>query len=188
MSSIGRHAVRTAALVACLAGADISHAACELHFAAPHLDLGTIVAGKGTRSETGEYRQVGAPRPAVLLITCDADRSALRLRVLNVETRQADLKLLRWDFAQPSGALRLRVVRALANEIPVELAVDGKAPVAAVDIDRNASVLSFDLAPVRSRARRFALEMQVTGFVADAFVPNGATTFSANPSIELLDP
>lgn len=186
--SIVRIHLRAAVLALCLPWAGMSHAGCELHFSSPQLDLGTIVAGKAAKADAGSYRQFGSPRSVMLLVACDADRSALRLRVLNVASRQYEPKLLQWDPAQPAGALRLRFVRALANDIPVQLVVDGKALVAPLDIDRNAIVLSFDLTPVRSRARRFELELQVTGLVADAFVPVGATAFGANPLVELLEP
>ena len=164
----------------------MAFAACEVHFVAPLVDLGRTVYQSGAVSDVPGYRQVGSQRTGILSILCDADRASLQLRVGNLMA--ATDQLLRWDHGKSAGAMKMRVSRATADGIPINLTLDEKPPVPAVNIVKDGSVLVFDLAPVHHKARHFTVDFQLTGLMAHKFVPAADTTFTMSPQVELLAP
>jgi hypothetical protein len=164
----------------------VTFAACEVHFVAPVVDLGRTVYQSAAISDVPGYKQVGSQRTGILSILCDADRATLQLRVGNLIA--ATDQLLRWDNGKAASAMKMRVSRATAEGIPINMTVDEKAPAPAVNIVKDGAVLNFDLLPVHNKARHFTVEFQLTGLMTSNFVPLGSTTFSMSPQVELLAP
>lgn len=164
----------------------VTFAACEVHFIAPVVDLGRTVYQASAISEVPGYKQVGSQRTGILSILCDADRAALKLRVGNLIA--ATDQLLRWDNGKAASAMKIRVSRATAEGIPINMTVDEKVPTPAVNIVKDGTLLHFDLSPVHNKARHFTVEFQLTGLMANGFVPVSNTTFTMSPQVELLAP
>lgn len=160
-------------------------AECQVRFLQPSIDLGTSIYSSAAESDYAGFRQIGGPRTAMLSVACDVDRTTLRLAFVNIAPLEKGL--LRWDGAQSSGALVLRVVRATAEGIPVNMVLAEKPPASAVDIAKDGEILGVDLSGIH-KARNFNFEIQMVGLVRKSFVPTRQTTYSMTPRVQLLDP
>lgn len=172
------------AAACCLPAAAL--AACKLNFPTPELNLGDARIEALAASDVPGFRQMGPVRASTLTLVCDADRPAVVLRFTNITGIGNDL--MRWNGDQPVAALRMRIVRATADGTQVMLLQEGRAPQVQADIVRDQTALGLDLTRVGGKGRNFVLELQVTGLVANGFVPISRMSFTANPQVQLLDP
>lgn len=169
-----------------LVASQTAAARCEVVFSTPQVELGQAGVAQLLESDVPGFRQLGATRTGVLSVQCDTARTALRLRFSQLVARGN--RLLRWSPSGSAGALQLRIAHATADGTPVLIDAAGQQAVATVDIERDNALVGLDLHSLPGGAKRFTLEVQMTGLVEEAFRPTGRTDFSVSPTVEVLDP
>lgn len=160
---------------------------CAAKSSTPGVDVGRVISQTGPDADVPGYRQVGNVRVVLLSFICENDRSALQLRFRETVGLGSN-QLLRWDLAKSSGAMRLRLTKATADGVQVDMSGDDQVAVSALNIVKDGMVVSLNLAALHKPARSFTVEMQITGLVEKSFSPTSATSFSANPIVELINP
>lgn len=162
-------------------------AMCSAKASTPVVDVGRVISRAAPDSDVPGYSQVGNVRFVLMTFVCENDRSALQLRFRET-VGLGNNQLLRWDAANSSSAMRLRLTKASADGIQVDLLGEDQLAVPALNVVKDGMIVSLNLAPLHKSARTFTVEMQITGLIDKAFVPASAKTFSVSPIIEIINP
>jgi len=177
------HALASMALLVLPLG---TKAECSVGFSSLLVDLGDTAFGTDAEADVPGYRRIGNSRAGILTVLCDADRAALQLVFGNVVSGSRGL--LKWDATRQAGAMQLRVTRATADGVQVNIVGADGTRLPGVNIVKDGEVITLDLTPLQKGARSFMLEVQMTGLVEKSFVPTMKTGFSMTPRVQLLNP
>lgn len=186
--------VRTAccALVGvCLLAAGSVHAACTLTVSPPVQDFGSRMIGSLPAADLPDWLLLGQ-RNSTLTGVCDSPLSQkVRLRFGNAMPYPGTAGLLLMPpnpMSATPGALRLRAHTARAGNTAVSLSIEGKsdAPALFLDIPDFSTVVVLNLTEPLPAGTSFTVRMAMTAMLPASFTPSHNTTFTLQPSIELL--
>ena len=162
-------------------------AMCTAKSSSPGVDVGRVINKAGPDSDVPGYRQVGNVRVVLLSFICESDRSTFQMRFRETIGLGSN-QLLRWDVAKAIGALRMRLTKATADGVQVDMSGEDQVAVPALNIVKDGMIVSLNLAPLHKPARTFTVEMQITGMIEKSFNPASATSFTVSPTVELINP
>jgi hypothetical protein len=187
MNIFDKHGCLLSVALAMLALPLQAAAVCTAKSSTPVVDVGRVVGRAAPDSDVPGYSQLGNTRFVLLTFICENDRSALQLRFRET-VGLGNNQLLRWDAAKSGGAMRMRLTKATADGIQVDMLGEDQVAVPALNVVKDGMIVSLNLAPLHKSARTFTVEMQITGLVDKSFVPTSATTFAVTPVVELINP